>query len=578
MADPLLGTEIGRYRLERLIGEGGMGQVYLGVQPAIGSRVAVKVLSDQCARDPELLERFFAEAKAVNLIRHENIVSVLDLALLSDGRPYIVMEFIEGQTLGQILRAGRAPLGGIIQAMVEVLSALGAAHELGIVHRDLKPDNVLITGEGHAKVLDFGIAKLAPGLGNALSPRTRTGALLGTPAYMAPEQISGAGNVDPRTDLYAAGIVLFQAVTGRVPFEGDTLYDLMRAHLEVMPQRPRELRPDLPELFEDVILQALAKNPAERFSTAAAMTHALQLAGNELAPEEWRALSTRGGMISGRPSMERRQQPTPVESRLATPVPAPPRSASRWVIGAAIAAFVVGVVLMIASRSGSDDATTSGAAPTTTLPLPQPGRTPPPPAPLPPAGPVPVAVATGSASPGSPVSGSVATPSAKEARHAADYDPRRFDPVAYLPKARALARSLLPDAELASFEFDPVASDGRLDLTIEGRDRDYEFRSPSASALPAGHPRNLPFDRPCRITIAVGVTEVVARILDSDSCKAPLVRAPKCSFAAIWAKARAEGVATDRFARLGWLFDEKWFFDTGLGGEGGGIKTFLDDC
>ncbi|MBC7975669.1 MAG: serine/threonine protein kinase, partial [Myxococcales bacterium] len=208
--DPLLGTEVGRYRLARLLGEGGMGRVYLAVQPAIGSRVAVKILSDQCARNPELLARFFAEARAVNLIRHERIVSVIDLAQLPDGRPFIVMEYVEGHTLAAIAAAGPVPLGGLIQVMTEVLSALAAAHAIGIVHRDLKPDNVLVSAEGHAKVLDFGIAKLAPELRQQLSPRTGTGALLGTPQYMAPEQISGSGGVEPRTDLYAAGVVLYE--------------------------------------------------------------------------------------------------------------------------------------------------------------------------------------------------------------------------------------------------------------------------------------------------------------------------------------------------------------------------------
>src|ERR1041384_86598 len=128
-----------------------MGRVYLAVHPAIGSRVAIKILSDQCARNPELLERFFAEARAVNLVRHESIVSVLDLAQLPDGRPFIVMEYVEGQTLAAIVRAGPVPLGGLVQVMTEVLSALAAAPAIGIVHRDLKPDNVLITAEGHAK-------------------------------------------------------------------------------------------------------------------------------------------------------------------------------------------------------------------------------------------------------------------------------------------------------------------------------------------------------------------------------------------------------------------------------------------
>src|SRR5262249_20019823 len=178
-ADELLGSVIDRYRLARLLGEGGMGRVYLAVQPAIGSRVAIKILSDECRKTPELLERFFAEARAVNLIRHENITAVFDLSMLPDGRPFIVMEFVDGATLRDISRGRLAALGGIAQVMGETLSALSAAHEIGIVHRDLKPDNIIVTVEGHAKVLDFGIAKLAPGMQN-IGPQTKTGAILGT--------------------------------------------------------------------------------------------------------------------------------------------------------------------------------------------------------------------------------------------------------------------------------------------------------------------------------------------------------------------------------------------------------------
>src|SRR5262249_23099891 len=154
--------------------------------------------SEECARNQEALERFFAEARAVNLIRHEGIVNVIDMAVLGDGRPYIIMEVVEGGTLADALRAGPLPLRGPVPLVSEVFSALAAAHAIGIVHRDLKPDNVLITAEGHAKVLDFGVAKLAPGLQRGLSPRTQTGALLGTPQYMAPEQIHGSGTVDAR--------------------------------------------------------------------------------------------------------------------------------------------------------------------------------------------------------------------------------------------------------------------------------------------------------------------------------------------------------------------------------------------
>lgn len=372
VTDPVLGTEVLRYRLARLIGRGGMGNVYLGVQPHIGSRVAVKVLSQECAREPELVERFFQEARAVNLIKHENIVSVIDMARLPDGRPFIVMEYIEGVTLAKVITNGRAPLGGIVQVMSDVLSALDAAHAIGIVHRDLKPDNILITGKGHARVLDFGIAKLAPALRAHEGARTETGALLGTPAYMAPEQISGRGEIDGRTDVYAAGIVLFEAVTGRVPFAGATLFDMMRAQLEDDPPHPRALREDLPEPMEAVILTALAKDPAMRFQSAAAMANALEQASAGLPQEQWRELSTRSAPLS-RGSAPRVRRPTtepppmtyrhrdtpPAISAVNVPkVKSPPvkRSKRPYVLVALAMAVtgVVGAVIATAAQRGDD--------------------------------------------------------------------------------------------------------------------------------------------------------------------------------------------------------------------------------
>ena len=629
--DALLGTDIGRYRIARLLGVGGMGQVYLGVQPMIGSRVAIKILSNECTRNAELLERFFSEARAVNLIRHESIVSVIDMAQLPDGRPYIIMEFVEGRTLGEIVRTGEAPIGGIVQVITEILSALGAAHALGIVHRDLKPDNVLITAEGHAKVLDFGIAKLAPGLSNALSPRTRTGALLGTPAYMAPEQISGAENVDARTDLYAAGVVLFEAVTGRTPFQGETLYDLMKAHLEQAPPSPRALRPDLPAGIERVILTALAKNPAHRFQTAADMTHALHDAARELPPEQWRVLS-RAPMLPGRPSLEHMRHPTPQQGGAHAPTvrasvviapdakrDQPRRNRGLPVAIAAIAVVSVAVVLVVMTRTAgkaprasepvavaTDDTTPPSSGP----PAPVAPSSPPITQPATPVGPVspanptvarpkptlaappvtpsteptgPVIVGDGSAADHGVYIGSGGSPASagadpKEVTRSADYNPKRFDPVAYLPKARQLARTLIPDAELTSFEFDPVYPDGRVDLTADGRDREYEFRSRARSVLSSGHPRNLPLDRPCRVSVELTATQITATIISSDNCDAKFVRVPRCRFASVWSKARAAGVADDLVARIGWLSDEKWFFDIDFEGKGGGVSSFDDDC
>src|SRR5215813_9108502 len=215
--DVLLGTTIGAYRVARLLGIGGMGRVYKGVHPAIGSRVAIKVLSRECADRRDLVERFFAEARAVNLIRHESIVNVLDLASLPDGRPYIIMEYLDGAPLAAAIEGvphgGPLPLGSVARLAVEVLDALGAAHAKGIVHRDLKPDNIFVTPQGRPKVLDFGIAKLHPELGGGV---THTGSLLGTPHYMSPEQAAGRP-IDARADLYAMGVILFECATLQKP-------------------------------------------------------------------------------------------------------------------------------------------------------------------------------------------------------------------------------------------------------------------------------------------------------------------------------------------------------------------------
>ena len=281
-ADPLLGTTVGPYRLAGILGTGGMGRVYKGVNPTIRSRVAIKVLSHECAGKPDLVERFFAEARAVNLIRHESIVNVLDLARLPDGRPYIVMEFLDGAPLSRpIATAGRLPPGSLARFMAEVLDALGAAHAKGVVHRDIKPDNLYVTLHGRAKILDFGIAKLAAEHQPEMGP-TRAGSLLGTPHYMSPEQAQ-ARPADARADLYAVGVILYEATTGHKPFTGTSVYEVLRGHIERVPVPPRQLAPDLPAAYEQVILHALAKDPAHRFQSAPQLAAALGAAAAELA-------------------------------------------------------------------------------------------------------------------------------------------------------------------------------------------------------------------------------------------------------------------------------------------------------
>ena len=289
--DVLLGTTVGAYRVARLLGIGGMGRVYKGAHPTIGSRVAIKVLSRECSDRRDLVERFFAEAKAVNVIRHESIVNVLDLATLPDGRPYIIMEYLDGAPLAALIELAiqhgpPLPLGGIARLTAEVLDALGAAHAKGIVHRDLKPDNVFVAPSGRPKILDFGIAKLSDVSGTS----TRTGSLLGTPHYMSPEQAAGRP-VDHRADLYAIGVILFECATGRKPFQAEALFDLLRMHVEAPPPSPRALRPDMPPELEHVILTALAKPPDQRFASAMAMSMALQHATAQLPPDQWRPLT-----------------------------------------------------------------------------------------------------------------------------------------------------------------------------------------------------------------------------------------------------------------------------------------------
>lgn len=272
--DPLLGTTVGRYRIARSIGRGGMGEVYLGVQPSIHSRVAVKVLHDT-AMSRAVVDRFFAEARAVNVIRHENIVSIIDLDVLPDGRPYIIMEYLEGCALSARIEAGPPlSLEDVVRLGSDVADALEAAHARGIVHRDLKPDNVFITQTGRVKVLDFGVAKLAPDI-NSMQVETRTGALVGTPHYMSPEQAMGL-EAGPQSDVYSLGLLIYEALTRRRAFDGDTLYALLKKHVEEQPPRIRALRPEVPPALEAVVDRALAKRASDRYPSAAELRQALR--------------------------------------------------------------------------------------------------------------------------------------------------------------------------------------------------------------------------------------------------------------------------------------------------------------
>ena len=241
--DPLIGEDVAGYRIVELIGRGGMGEVYRAVQRSIGAQVAIKVLSRDHARDPAVAERFVLEARIPNLVRHDGLVNVLSLGVLPDGRPYQLMEHLTGASLAELIRSrGALPLGTLCEWLREALRALAALHDRGIVHRDVKPSNLFVTASGRLKLLDFGIAKLVQPDGRNL---TRTGYLLGTVEYMAPEQAAGRKDLDGAVDLYALGVVLHEMTPGELPFAGRGL-GIMKQHRLGVARRVTEVVPGVP--------------------------------------------------------------------------------------------------------------------------------------------------------------------------------------------------------------------------------------------------------------------------------------------------------------------------------------------
>jgi serine/threonine protein kinase len=270
-ADPLLGATLGdAYQIVRVVGEGGMGRVYEARHTRLSNkRFAVKMLHAEYAQNRDIVARFQREAEAASGIGHPNVVDVYDVHHTEDGRPYLVGEFLEGEELGEYLqKAGKiqAPLAARIAR--QVCRALGAAHARGVVHRDMKPENVFLVGNMQnptVKVIDFGISKVGDAGGTAL---TRTGMIMGTPSYMAPEQARG-DKVDQRADIYAVGGILYRALTGRKPFDSDDPSATLTLVLTEDPERPRSVEPSIPQALELVIQRAMAKSPSDRYTSMA---------------------------------------------------------------------------------------------------------------------------------------------------------------------------------------------------------------------------------------------------------------------------------------------------------------------
>jgi serine/threonine protein kinase len=287
------GTKVGEYQIQTRIGEGGMGTVYSAVHPIIGKKVAIKVLAGRLAKNKNAIRRFVLEARAVNDIQHPGLVDIFSFGQLTDGRHYYVMEFLEGRNLGDVLRQRiRLPMAETIPIFLEVGHALVAVHSKGIVHRDLKPENILLLASPLAsgqkvKLVDFGLAKLVEGVPAHLkdgSPRTAAGVNVGTPHYMAPEQCRGL-KIDARADLYALGVLLYETLTGRMPFDGLTAVDIWEAHVEKTPQPPMEIVPGaVSPALNAIILRLLAKQADHRFQTAGEFCAALENLGEDGQP------------------------------------------------------------------------------------------------------------------------------------------------------------------------------------------------------------------------------------------------------------------------------------------------------
>jgi beta-lactam-binding protein with PASTA domain/tRNA A-37 threonylcarbamoyl transferase component Bud32 len=265
VSDTLINTLFdGRYRILRKLGTGGMANVYLAEDEVLGRRVAIKILNDRHAGDDQFVERFRREAKNAASLSHPNIVSIYDRGE-AEGTYYIAMEYLDGRSLKELIVArGPAPIHLAVDYARQILAAIRFAHRHGIVHRDIKPHNVLVDGEGRLKVTDFGIARAG------VSQMTEAGSIIGTAQYLSPEQAKGAP-VDQTSDLYSVGVVLYELLTGVVPFSGDTPVEIAMKHLSSVPEPPSAKRADVPRDMDMVVMRALAKDPSERYQSAEEM-------------------------------------------------------------------------------------------------------------------------------------------------------------------------------------------------------------------------------------------------------------------------------------------------------------------
>ena len=268
-----IGSTVGAYEIVKKLGQGGMATVYQAYHAALDRHVAIKVLHATFKDDNSFLRRFSREAKVVAKLEHAHIVPVYDFAE-HDGYPYLVMRYIEGETLKERMAQGILPKSEIVRVATAVAQALDYAHQQGVLHRDIKPSNILLTKGGGVYIADFGLARITQAGESTLSQDM----IMGTPQYISPEQAKGETDIDGRTDVYSFAIVLYELVTGRVPFQSDTSYAIIHAQIFDPPPPPSQLNSKIGPALEAVLLQALSKAPADRYQTAGELAAALHTA------------------------------------------------------------------------------------------------------------------------------------------------------------------------------------------------------------------------------------------------------------------------------------------------------------
>ncbi len=357
-ADALLGTVVdGRYEVLSVLGEGGMGTVYRVRHKTLERPLALKALRRDLSKDADLPMRFIQEAKAAAAVEHPNVVQITDFGTLETGQPYFVMELLEGDALSSLIREQtRLSPSRAVGVSIQVAEALSAAHAAGVVHRDLKPDNVNVRRVGHhdvVKVLDFGLAKLA-----GTSRLTRAGMVFGTPHYMSPEQAAGEPS-DHRVDIYALGVMLFEMLTGRLPFEADTFTGVLAMHMYMEPPSPSSIIGVPLGGVEDIVKKCMAKKPAERYATMTDLLADLDRAGAMLS-------------VPPEPSSRRRfEEPTSGEISLAME-PAPRRFGGQapWLVVAAVLGLgaATGLVLWLGKKEAPGAAAAASASPAALAP------------------------------------------------------------------------------------------------------------------------------------------------------------------------------------------------------------------